>query len=162
MPQCPTFFGDGAIYDLASDTWSPMSMTNAPSPREAHSAVWSGTEMIVFGGATTMLDGTPVNDGAIYPLATDTWRPISTLNGPGARADHAAVWLGTKMLVWGSLSGFSDGYLYDPALDQWSKISSANAPANRQRFAYATDGRRLFVYGGGFASATGAMWSPEE
>jgi len=66
------------------------------------------------------------------------------------------------MLVWGSLSGFSDGYLYDPALDQWSKISSANAPANRQRFAYATDGRRLFVYGGGFASATGAMWSPEE
>jgi len=91
MPQCPTFFGDGAIYDLASDTWSPMSMTNAPSPREAHSAVWSGTEMIVFGGATTMLDGTPVNDGAIYPLATDTWRPISTLNGPGARADHAAV-----------------------------------------------------------------------
>jgi N-acetylneuraminic acid mutarotase len=162
MPPCPNFFGDGAIYDLALDTWTPMSAAGAPSPREAHSAVWTGTEMIVFGGATTMLDGNPVNTGAIYTPATDTWRPITTTGAPGPRCDHAAVWLGTQMLVWGSNTGMSDGYLYDPVADQWSKISSANAPSSRQRFAYATDGRRLFVFGGSYGVATGAVWSPEE
>jgi hypothetical protein len=29
------------------DTWTPTSLTNAPSPREFHTAVWTGSEMIV-------------------------------------------------------------------------------------------------------------------
>ena len=32
------------------DTWTATSTTNAPSPREEHTAVWTGTEMIVWGG----------------------------------------------------------------------------------------------------------------
>ena len=32
------------------DTWTPTSTTNAPSGREYHTAVWTGSEMIVWGG----------------------------------------------------------------------------------------------------------------
>lgn len=42
------------------------------------------------------------------------WRPISTTDAPGPRSDHAAAWLGTKMIIWGSSDGLTDGYLYDP------------------------------------------------
>ena len=32
------------------DTWINTSTTNAPQPREFHTAIWTGTEMIVWGG----------------------------------------------------------------------------------------------------------------
>src|SRR5262245_14154693 len=34
----------------AEDTWAPTSLTNAPSARGGHTAVWTGSEMIVWGG----------------------------------------------------------------------------------------------------------------
>jgi len=40
----------GARYNPSTDTWTPMSVTGAPAARLAHSAVWTGTHMIVWGG----------------------------------------------------------------------------------------------------------------
>ena len=40
----------GARYNPSTDTWTPMSVTGAPTARLAHSAVWTGTQMIVWGG----------------------------------------------------------------------------------------------------------------
>lgn len=31
------------------NTWTPTSLTNAPSPRHTHTAVWTGSEMIAWG-----------------------------------------------------------------------------------------------------------------
>src|SRR5947199_6173741 len=42
LPKIP----EGCI----DDTWTATSTTNAPSPRAFHSAVWTGTEMIIWGG----------------------------------------------------------------------------------------------------------------
>ena len=33
------------------DTWTPTGITNAPDPRRNHTAVWTGSEMIVWGGS---------------------------------------------------------------------------------------------------------------
>src|SRR5208337_773075 len=64
---------NGALYNLASDTWTPMSIwtnasstnalsTNAPTARYGHTAVWTGTKMIIWGGTT---DGsTGIGNGA--------------------------------------------------------------------------------------------------
>ena len=35
------------------DTWTPTALTNAPTARADHTAVWTGSEMIVWGGLTT-------------------------------------------------------------------------------------------------------------
>ena len=40
----------GGRYNPSTDSWIATSTTNAPSSREFHTAVWSGSEMIVWGG----------------------------------------------------------------------------------------------------------------
>src|SRR5512138_30788 len=43
--------GSGAIYDPETDGWTMLPMgTNAPSPRQLATAVWSGLRMFVVGG----------------------------------------------------------------------------------------------------------------
>ena len=44
------FTDTGGRYDPATDSWTPTSRVNAPSARREHTAVWTGSEMIVWGG----------------------------------------------------------------------------------------------------------------
>src|SRR2546430_964543 len=64
----------------------------SPGPRELHTAVWSGTEMLVWGGGTA---GIFLNNGGRYNPATDTWRSITLSNAPSGRWVHGAAWTGT-------------------------------------------------------------------
>src|SRR5262249_2785318 len=45
-----TFFNDGARYNLGANSWIPMTLAGAPGPRDTFSAVWTGREMIFWGG----------------------------------------------------------------------------------------------------------------
>jgi hypothetical protein len=44
----------GAIYNPATNQWSAIATTGAPTARSGHVAVWSGAAMVVWGplGAT--------------------------------------------------------------------------------------------------------------
>ena len=44
------FLGDGGHYDPVADEWTPTATVGAPAARGLHSAVWTGQEMIVWGG----------------------------------------------------------------------------------------------------------------
>jgi hypothetical protein len=64
--------------------------------RDPHTAVWTGSRMIVWGG----YDGSYcLNTGAAYDPTTDTWTPTSTTNAPRARERHTAVWAGSRMIL---------------------------------------------------------------
>src|SRR5437870_2349067 len=55
-------------------TWRQISTAGAPSARWAHTAVWTGREMLVWGGSylTVLTLGFPERgDGAAYNPATD-------------------------------------------------------------------------------------------
>jgi hypothetical protein len=41
---------DGGRYIPAADSWTAVTAFGAPSRRTGHTAVWTGSEMIVFGG----------------------------------------------------------------------------------------------------------------
>ena len=56
----------GGRYDPDTDSWTSTSLVNAPSARQRHSAVWSGSEMIVWGGCSTVSCGVKFNDGGCY------------------------------------------------------------------------------------------------
>src|SRR5262249_53711675 len=100
LVSCTTF-DTGGRYDPATDTWMATSTTGAPSARYGHTAVWTVTEMIIWGGNTGYPSYLPLNTGGRYNPATNTWVAISTDGAPSPRYLHTAVWTGTKMIVWG-------------------------------------------------------------
>ena len=93
-----------AISDQPSecidDSWTATSTTNAPTGRVVHTAVWTGSEMIVWGGVDRIEF---FNTGGRYNPSTDSWTATSTTNAPTGRYVHTAVWTGSEMIVWGEL-----------------------------------------------------------
>ena len=45
-----SYLNTGGRYNPATDSWTATSTANAPDGRLIHTAVWTGTEMIVWGG----------------------------------------------------------------------------------------------------------------
>lgn len=143
-----SYYNDGAIYDPATDRWRPMSATGAPSARAFSNnantmvggspmAVWTGTQMIIWGGVTydsASQENIPLNTGAIYTLATDSWSTMTLTNAPVARTGPALIWTGNttkpattnRLVVWGGTDNdnffFNDGYYYNPANDRWTAM----------------------------------------
>lgn len=188
-PECdglscmgPFFQHSGARYDPTADAWSTASsMGAAPVARTGHSAVWTGSEMIVWGGAVAHCDSVDGNldcyaydyqdGGARYDPSTDTWTSISSgTNAPTPRSGHTAVWTGTKMVIWGgSVYGYpeSTGARYDPASDAWSAIAMVNAPTARIGQTTVWTGSEMVVWGGYPSDATacsntGARYDPTD
>jgi N-acetylneuraminic acid mutarotase len=137
----------GAPNGCTDDTWTATSTTNAPSPRYDHTAVWTGTEMIVWGGHQPP---NVINTGGRYNPSTDTWSTTSTTSAPDARTDHTAVWTGTEMIVWGGNAStyFNTGGRYNPATDSWTATSTANAPDARLIHTAVWTGNEMIVWGG--------------
>ncbi|MES2706765.1 MAG: galactose oxidase [Verrucomicrobiota bacterium] len=163
-----TFLNTGGRYNPATNTWTPVSTANAPSPRYRGSAVWTGSEMIVWGGA----NGAGVlGDGAAYNPATDTWRAVSAAGAPAARYLQTAVWSGTEMLVWGGATfaqaAYADGAKYNPATGVWTPMA---ATGTNPRFYHTSvwTGSEMIVWGGESRGAgqeyilfnTGARYKP--
>lgn len=45
-----TRWNDGGRYDPVADRWTSVTTVNAPVARDRHTAIWTGLEMIVWGG----------------------------------------------------------------------------------------------------------------
>jgi len=134
-----------------NDTWTVTS--GPPDARASHTSVWTGSEMIVWGGAGF---GTYFSTGAKYDPSTDTWTATSTTNAPTARAYHTSVWTGSEMIVWGGYSSngtshyFSTGRRYNPATDSWTATSITSVPAARELHTAVWTGSEMIVWGGYF------------
>jgi N-acetylneuraminic acid mutarotase len=133
------------------DTWSPMSLAGAPALRARHSTVYTGTEMIVFGGATYPFFAQR-GDGGRYDLATNTWISLSTAGAPSARIQHGAFWTGNEMIVWGGNDGvgtqFNTGARFNPTSDTWAPMSTVGAPSPRSLYSGVFTGTEMIVFGG--------------
>src|SRR6266853_5377427 len=125
-----------AISDVAGggctpDTWTPTSVPHAPPGRLEHTAVWTGSEMIVWGGDSR---NGRVNTGGRYNPVSDDWIKTSNTNPPTAREFHTAVWTGSEMIVWGGFDGstfVNTGGRYNPSTDTWTATSTTNVPEAR-------------------------------
>src|SRR5213075_3219627 len=98
---------------------------SAPEARYYHTAVWTGSEMIVWGGSGNISGY--ANTGGRYDPATDSWTATSTTNAPEARYLHTAVWTGTRMVVWGGQGDggvLNTGGRYNPGTDSWTATST--------------------------------------
>ena len=46
----PIFKNTGGRYNPVANSWTATDTTSAPDGRDNHTAVWTGTEMIIWGG----------------------------------------------------------------------------------------------------------------
>ena len=139
---------DGAAFDPVTGRWRRIA--DAPiAPRYHHVAVWTGREMIVFGGVVTPVGRTRQPDGAAYDPATDTWRllPVSSVVPAPSRTTlftaQAGVWTGRELIMWGRMTddGYSgDGAAYDPATDTWRRVPPLPGNRNAKADLFATPG----------------------
>jgi N-acetylneuraminic acid mutarotase len=146
------------------DTWIPTSTTNAPTARYWATAVWTGSEMIVWGG----YDGSRALDsGGLYNPSTDNWTATNSVNAPVARYNHTAVWTGNEMIVWGGANSniYNTGGRYNPVSDIWTQTGSNNGSLQERSFHTAVwTGSEMIVWGGvndnGNALNTGDKYNP--
>jgi len=158
-----SYWGSGGQYDPVLDTWLPISVSGAPSPRSTP-AVWTGSQMVVWGG----YDGSArVATGGRYDPVADAWTSTSLSGAPAARSSHAAVWSGTELIVWGGWDGTSRlaaGGRYNPLLDAWVPLSQINAPPAVSSPVALWTGNRMLVWGGvgqGYQAVnTGGLYDP--
>lgn len=142
-------------YNPISNTWTAGSSTNAPEGRTSHSLVWTGTDLIVWGGMDS--NGNSLNTGGRYNPSTNTWTPITTNGAPGARRAHTAVWTGGattqtgEMIIWGGTAPpdwLNDGARYNPATDSWSGMAIIGAPVARSGHSAVWTGSEMLIWGG--------------
>ncbi len=146
-----------ASGNCVPDSWMPSSAgLPAPSAREYHTVVWTGSEMIVWGGYPL------TNSGGRYDPSTDSWVATSTgANVPSARQDHTAVWTGSEMIVWGGYPRTNTGGRYNPSTDSWLATSTgANVPSGRWWHTAVWTGNVMIVWGGVFGTNTGGRYNP--
>jgi hypothetical protein len=83
------YFNTGGRYDPATSGWTATSTgANVPTARTFHSAVWTGSEMIVWGGNGSAV---PFNTGGRYCAASScsvsTWYRDADADGYGSSSD---------------------------------------------------------------------------
>jgi hypothetical protein len=153
--------GTDEDYVIRQDHWLPTG--RAPTTRTNHSTVWTGSEVIVFGGDNG--SGTVKVGGEAYAQGADTWRALPA--GPAKRWRHTAVWTGTYMVVWGGddnvATVYNSGSRYDPAANTWAATTTTGVPAARGGHAAAWVGTRMVVWGGADGPTsmnTGSRYDP--
>src|SRR5207237_9138661 len=99
----------GSRYNPIKDSWTATSLINAPSARYQHTAVWTGSEMIVWGGWD---GGTFLNTGGRYNPLTNSWTATTTTNAPPPTRFQTGVWTGSEMIVWGGCCPLNTGGRY--------------------------------------------------
>jgi hypothetical protein len=166
-----------------------MAAANAPSARWGHAAVWTGQEMLVWGGTALVDSGggfvvlKNLDDGALYEPRSDSWAALPMAGAPLARDGATGVWTGAAVVVWGGehweppspdhprgvFSNLQTGSLYDPARDAWLTVATEGAPSVRTRHSAVWTATAMLVWGGTdndsdgiaiYPTGTGAAYRP--
>ena len=132
---------------LAGGRWQALPPLPAGllTPRNQAAVVWTGRQLVVWGGVSIRPSFRAYDDGAAYDPATRRWTPLP--RAPEAqwleRDQGLAVWTGREVLVWGGIT-FPDpvgqpnvgwparGVAYDPERRAWRRL--APAPAEFKHF----------------------------
>jgi hypothetical protein len=126
---------------LARGRWQalPPMPSGLLARRTGAAVVWTGHELIVWGGASRDLSRTYA-DGAVYNPGTGRWAPLPPApEGQWLQEDRGlVVWTGREVLVWGGitipdpvhaprLGKVADGVAYDPARRTWRRLPARPA-----------------------------------
>ncbi|HEV7207597.1 MAG TPA: hypothetical protein VGN54_02530, partial [Mycobacteriales bacterium] len=153
--------GPASAAEIARGHWSRLPAAPIPG-RSNPAAVWTGREMLVWGGAAGAKEQDLRGDGAAYDPAAGRWQtlPAGPLN---PRTAMGSVWTGQAMFIWGGYDHVAQdrfhatatGALYIPASRTWRALPPAPLPARVYPTA-AWTGSEVVVLGGRPAVSTAA------
>lgn len=137
-----------------TSAWEKSSgeLAGMPDLGEAHTAVWTGSEVIVWGGY--FVDG-ELNTGVGYIPATGVRTALPREDAPRPRMGHTAVLTGSEMIVWGQQNLWpwetpvaADGARYRSAVNAWTPVTTVGAPVAFRGQSAVWIGREMLVFGG--------------
>ena len=133
-------------FDPGSNSWRRL--PSAPLRVKDSDAIWTGSEVIVWGGGGRRSDSAA--DGAAFDPATDEWRKIA--RAPIELNNVNLTWTGAEMIAFGSRLDHGNhastrvaiGAAYDPASDSWKRIADSKLSPQAESTAWA--GGRVVAY----------------
>jgi hypothetical protein len=153
--------GGEAASRPAPDPWPDVKpgwteLPAAPTLRTEASPLWTGSELLVWGGCLDRIgECIPTDEGYAFDPSTGTWRELPPARRPGASAK--AVWTGREAIFL-DFGPFREaprvtGQAYDPDTRTWRTLPPTPIPpASRGETRDGTQvwtGSRLIVWGGG-------------
>ena len=146
-----TFSGEtntGGIFNPVTNLWEGATNTaGAPSARNNHTAIWTGTEMITFGG---LFNTTVLNTGGKYNFSTNTWIATNVSGAPSVDL-HSAVWIDTAMFI--STGNTSNSY--NPITNLWKPHGGYSSNAGKVSHSSFLAGNMILIWGGTYNPNTG-------
>jgi hypothetical protein len=136
-----------------------------PLDKNAATAVWTGNELIYYGGQEVGT-GLPLSTGFRYNPFSNTVVTLPTVGAP-ARYNHTATWIGSDMVVWGGYDGTQNteqGSRYNVKSNRWFNLPTSGLGV-RQGYSRTWTGTELIIFGGysqqsGSYLNTGARYNP--
>ena len=142
----------GAILTSETGYWKPIAKPEIDaSSRYHHSSVWTGKELVIWGGRDGNLD--VVSDiGLAYNATNNTWRQLTFEGAPEGREGQSTVWTKKEMIIFGGESEagiHKDAYAYEPKKDSWRQITPPeDKVAGRSYHSAIWTGKEMIVFGG--------------
>jgi len=158
--------GDTWAYDFDANTWTNMSPSLSPAPRELPTMTYdSQSDRIILFGGYDEWSGKTYNETWAYDFNTNTWTNMSPLNSPPARyhpgiaydsrSDRVIMFSGDDE---GGSSIYYDTWAYDYNNNTWTNMTPAFSPVSRAdpKMAYDPTADRIVMFGGGIGSIGGS------
>lgn len=101
----PNGLNSGTAFDPAANTWTELPLDGSPEGRMEHTATWTGSRMLLYGGVTspTYDEREYLISGALYDPVRSKWSPMS--HGSLRPQPHPyrfalrSIWVGTHVLL---------------------------------------------------------------
>ena len=165
-----TYYNSGSKYNPFTNTWTEMSTINAATGRRRASSIWTGDNIIIWGGqngnSSNIVD---LNTGFKYNPISDSWTEINTINAPTARNSHTSLWTGSEMIIWkGKASGadwLDTGGIYNPETNTWRSMAIFGIDHWRNYgYSVTWTGTEMVIWGGSIFQTSfnsGGRYNPE-
>ena len=145
-----------AKYNPGTNSWTPLTADWEDKERFGHTAVWTGTDMIVWGGhylqyeydifGNVWTNSALPTKGIRYNPVTETWTPMSENGAPPGREDFCAAWTGSQLFVFGG--GQSLCGRYDAAGNSWIPMVNISERSTRTKSTIVWTGAEALIFGG--------------